>query len=273
MCGQAGHHAFQFVIFLEVMQRAFTGDSLDAAHAGRHAAFFQNFNQADFSGRAGVCATAEFGGEVADFDDADPVAVFLSEQCHGFVFVDGDINRHIGDDLDLFVAKNFFVDQVFDVLQLFIGNAGEVRKIKAQMVGSDQRSRLLDVLAQNFAQARLKQVRGRVVAHGGFADVGVDDGIDFVPYMNWLLGDDLVRADALNRGVTAFYFGDDGVVIVGVEPSAVANLAAGFCVEGRVIEDDFAFVAGLELLRALAVVDDGEDFAIVGTGLSVAFEL
>src|SRR5580704_5615988 len=140
------------------------------------------------------------------------------------------------------------------------------------MVGSDQRSRLLDVLAQNFAQSGLEQMRGGVVAHGGLADFGVDDGIDFVAYADWLLGDNLVRTNALNRRVAALYFGHDSVVIVGVEPSAVANLAAGFGVEGRVIEDDFAFVARLELLRAVAVVDDGEDFAVVGASLAVAFE-
>ncbi len=61
-------------------------------------------------------------------------------------------------------------------------------------------------------------------------------------------------------------------MIVGVEPAAVADLAAGFGVERRVVEDDFAFVAGLEFLRALAVVDDGEHFAAVGASLAVAFE-
>ena len=144
-------------------------------------------------------AAAEFGREVADFDDADPVAVFFSEQRHRFVFVDGDIDGHVLDDLDLLVAQHFFVDQVFDVLQFFVGNAGEVREVKTQMVGSHQRSRLLHVLAQNFAQSGLKQMRGRVVAHGGLADFGVDDGIDFVADPDWLLGDRPVRAHALNR--------------------------------------------------------------------------
>ncbi len=207
-------YVFQLVIFLEVVQRAFAGDGFNAAHSGRNAAFFQNFDQADFSGGIGVRAAAEFGGEVSNLDDADPVAVFFSEQGHGFVFVDGDINGHIFDDFDLFVAQDFFVDQVFDVLQFFVGNAGEVREVKAQMVGRDQRSCLLHVLAQNFAQSGLQQMRGRVIAHGGLADFGVDDGIDFVADADWLFGDDLVRAHALNRRVAAFHFGDDGVVIV-----------------------------------------------------------
>ena len=145
-------------------------------------------------------------------------------------------------------------------------------KSKRRWFGCDQRSRLLHVLAQNLAQPGLQQVCCRVVAHGGLADFGVDYGIDFVAYSDWLLGDDLMRADPLNRSVAAFHFGDDGVVVVGVEPSAVADLAAGFGVERRVIEDDFAFVSGLELLRALSVVDYGEHFAAVGASLAVAFE-
>jgi len=126
-----------FVIFLEVVERSFSGDGLYAAHTGGHAAFFQNFNQADFSGRVGVCAAAEFGRKIADLDDPDPVAVFLSEQGHGFVLIDGNIDGHVLNDFDLLVAQNFFVDEVFDVLQFFVSNAGEVRKIKAQMVGSN----------------------------------------------------------------------------------------------------------------------------------------
>ena len=149
----------------------------------------------------------------------------------------------------LLVAQDFFVDDVFDVLQFFVCDAGEVREVKAQMVGSNQRSRLLHMLAQNFAQSGLKQMRGRVVAHGGFANFGVDHGIDFVAYANWLLRDDLMRAHALNRGVASLHFGDDGVVIVGVEPSAVADLSAGLGIERRVVEDDFAFFAGLEFAR------------------------
>ena len=55
-------------------------------------------------------------------------------------------------------------------------------------------------------------MRGRVVAHSGFAKFGVDDGIDLVADMDWLFGDHLVRTHTLDRGVAAFYIGDDGVV-------------------------------------------------------------
>ncbi len=69
-------------------------------------------------------------------------------------------------------------------------------------------------------------------------------------------GNNLMRAHALDRVVASRHFGDDGVVIVGVKPSAIADLPAGLGVEGSVIENDLAGFSGLEFLRALAILDD-----------------
>ena len=271
------------MIFLEMMQRTFAGNGFDAPHARRNAAFFQNFDQSDLAGCGGVGAAAEFGGEVSDLDHAYLVAILLAEQRHGLVFVDSDVDRNVLDDFDLLVAQHFLVDQVFDVLQLLVFDRGKVRKVKAQMIGRDQRSRLLHVLAQHFAQPSLQQMRGGVVAHGGLADFGVDHGVHFISdpqgappnavFGGWGFHDHLMRAHSLDRVVASFHLGDDGVVIVAVEPSPVADLAAGFGVERRVIEDDFAFFARLEFLRALTVADDGENLAAVGASLAVALEL
>src|ERR1700724_2102851 len=112
----------------------------------------------------------------------------------------------------------------------------------------------------------------RVIAHGGLSNLSIDYGVDFVPHADRLFGDDLMRADPLNGGIAAFHFGDDGVVIVRVEPSPIADLSAGFSVERGVIEDDLPFIAGLELLCALAFVDDGQHFTGVGASLAIAFE-
>jgi hypothetical protein len=81
-----------------------------------------------------------------------------------------------------------------------------------------------------------------------------------------------MRPHPLDRVVAALDLRNDGVVIVAVKPPAIANLPAGFGVKRCVIKNNFAFLASLEFLRALAVVDDGENLAAVGTGLAVAFE-
>ncbi len=142
---QRGDNVFQLMVFAEVAQRAFAGDGLETAHAAGDASFFQNFDQADFAGRRGVRAAAEFGGEVADANDANVVAVLLAEERHGLVFVDGNIDGNVFNDLDAIVAQDFFIGEVFDVLQFFVAERGEVGEVKAQVRGIDQRSRLLDV--------------------------------------------------------------------------------------------------------------------------------
>src|ERR1700689_4175233 len=111
-----------------------------------------------------------------------------------------------------------------------------------------------------------------VIAHGGLANRGVDDGIHLLPNANYLPGNDLMCADSLHRVVASGHFGDDCVVVVGVEPSAIADLAAGFGVEGSVIENNLAGVARLELLRALTALDDGEHYAVFGARLAIALE-
>ena len=45
------------------------------------------------------------------------------------------------------VLQDFLVDEVFNVLQFFVGDRSEMRKVETQMIRGDQRARLLDVLA------------------------------------------------------------------------------------------------------------------------------
>ena len=94
-----------------------------------------------------MCAATKFGGEVADANDAHLVAILFAEQRHGVILVDGHVDGNIFDGLDFAVAQHFFIDDVFDVLQLFVCDGSEVGKIKTQMSRRDQRSGLLDVLA------------------------------------------------------------------------------------------------------------------------------
>ena len=57
------------------------------------------------------------------------------------------------------------------------------------MIGRHQRSRLLYVLTQNFAQPRLQEMGCCVIAHGGQADVGVDHSINFLSQTDRLFRD------------------------------------------------------------------------------------
>ena len=116
-------------------------------------------------------------------------------------------------------------------------------------------------------------MRRRVIAHGGLPDRSVHDGVDFVTNANGGFHEDLVRAYSLHGVVATLHLGDDGVVVVGVEPSAIANLPAGLGIEGRVVENDLAFLASVEGLRTSALGDDGQHLAALGASLVVTFEI
>ena len=214
--GEAGDDVFQLMIFAEVLQRAFAGDGFDAPNARGDTAFFQDLDQADLAGGASVGAAAKFGREVADPDHAHFVAVLLSEQRHGVILVDGRVDGDVLYDFDALVAQHFFVDEVFNVLQFLVFDRGEVREVEAQMIGRDQRSGLLDVLAEDFAQPGVQKMGGGVVAHCGLANRGVNDSVHFVAHANRLLGDDLLCANALDRVISSRYFSDDRVQFVAI---------------------------------------------------------
>src|SRR5579872_2359081 len=112
-----------------------------------------------------------------------------------------------------------------------------------------------------------------MIAHRGFAHVGVDYGIYSLPHANYLLGYNLMRSDALNRRIAALHFRYDRVVIVAVQRSFITDLAARFGIKRGVVENDFAFLSGLQFLRALTVVDDGKHFAILRPRLEITFKL
>jgi len=128
------------------------------------------------------------------------------------------------------------------------------------------------MLAENFAQSGLQQMRRGVVAHGGLADRGVDHGVHFVANANRGFYDHLMRADSLHRVVASLDLGDDGVPFVAVKRAAVTNLPSGFGIKRRVVEDDLAFFPGLQFLHALAVPDDRQHFAAFRPRLQIAFK-
>ena len=76
---------------------------------------------------------AKLGGEVANLDHAHLVAVLFAEQSHRMVLVHGHVDRHILQRDHLGVRENIFVDAVFYVLQLFLGDGGEMREVEAQV--------------------------------------------------------------------------------------------------------------------------------------------
>ena len=202
-------------------------------------------------------AAAKFSRKIANPHHAHFVAILFSEQRHGVILVNGLFDWYIRNGLDDLIAQHFFIDDVFHVLQFFVFDRSEVREIKAQMVRRNQRSRLFHMLAEHLAQPGMKQMRSSVVAHGGFSSVGIHHRIHSVADADRLFRDDLMRPHALNRRIASSYFCDDGIVVVRVEPSLIAKLAARVGVERSEVEDDLAGFSGFEFARTLTVMNDG----------------
>ena len=51
------------------------------------------------------------------------------------VLVHGHVDGHVFEGFDLGVGEDFAVDDVFDLLQFFVGDLGEVGEVEAQTVG------------------------------------------------------------------------------------------------------------------------------------------
>ncbi len=126
-------------------------------------------------------------------------------------------------------------------------------------------------------------MRRGVIAHGSRANAGIHHSVHFVPdlegappnavFVGWGFHNHLMRPHPLNRVVASLHLGDNGIVIVGVKPSPIADLPARFRIKRRVIKDDFTFLASLEFLRPLPILNDGQHFAIVRARLPIAFKL
>ena len=107
----------------ELAQCAEPGYRLYAAHARGNSTFAEQLDQPDFPAGSGVGSATELSGEVADFHHPDLLAVLLTEQRHGVVFVHRDIDGHVLQCLHFVVGEHLAVDHLFYVGKLFLGNA------------------------------------------------------------------------------------------------------------------------------------------------------
>lgn len=129
-------------IAAEFRERAGAGDGFDAAGSAGYCGFADELEETDFAGGGGVRAAAELGGEVADADDADEVAVLFAEERCGAEVVDGLVDGDVDEGFDGRVGEDLRVDDGFDFSELFVGDSGEVREIEAEAVGVVERAGL-----------------------------------------------------------------------------------------------------------------------------------
>ena len=211
---------------------AVAGDGLDSADASSGGLLAHDFEYADFAGAMDVGASAKLlaveaagRGRVRHGDDADVgFRIFVAEKGEG-AGGEGIVDIHdVGADFE--ILANFFVYLLLDIGKLAGIDGGEMRKIEAQMVGSDERAGLFYVRAENIAQRGVHQMRGGVVAHVARAALGIGDGSDAITDMEVFFGDDAMSDESGDRVVGASYFGDFQGFGVVVEAASVGDLAA-----------------------------------------------
>ena len=112
-------------------------------------------------------AAAQLDAVAAHIDHADDIAVFFTKQCGRADFsrfIDWHFTR-----VDHITGQDGLIDHPFDLADLLGRHGGEMREVKAQAVGFDERARLVDMIAQDVAQRALQQVRRAVGTADGAA--------------------------------------------------------------------------------------------------------
>ena len=151
-----------------------SGNGFDAPDARRNRAFADDAEQTDLARRARVRAAAKFHRitiqlpcAAADLDDADGVAVFVAEELHHVLAV-----LHVGvrdfRPRDAGVFEDAFVDELLDVGDLR-GRERRAVEIEGQLVRPDERTFLRRLLARDFVQRPMQQMRDRVMPLDGVA--------------------------------------------------------------------------------------------------------
>ena len=203
-------------------------------------------------------AAAELAGEglllLAHRDDAHALAVLLTKEGNGtggLGLVDAHLDRHHG-----FGGKDLTVDKVLDGMELLGGESVEMRKVKAQVVGSHERTGLVHVVAEHLFKGSVEQVGRSVVATQQLTAVMVDARGNDITLVK------LARLNMGNVGVqTTLALGirNRDLNTVGVKRTGIAHLTTHLCVEGSAVENDLDVLTGVRRVDALAVTHHCEN--------------
>src|SRR5512133_385648 len=211
-----------------------TGDRLDPPEVRTDRLLAHDLDRADEPERVDVRAATELHRVIAGFEDANEVAVLLTEErdrpdrfgvlTGRLVVADG----RVGDDLA--------IRERFDTIQLTGGHRLEVAEVEAKPVRRDQRARLLHMGPEYFAQRPVENVGRGVVAPDAVASLGVDRGGDAVAFGELAARDfGAVQDERARDAVLRVEDAQLRAAVSGREDAGVAHLTAGLGVERRAV--------------------------------------
>ena len=235
----------------------FTGDGFDAADTCGYAAFTDDAEETEFTGCADVCTTTELYA-ITELYNTYAVTIFFSEEgnrSHVFSFFDG----HIAVILEGDVFADATIDDAFDLAQFLGCYFLEVREVETKTAVVVERTFLLYVGAEDFAECLVEQVSSGVVGFNFVTTIFINTCHEFCFRM---LGKCLGEVDG--KVVFALGVEDFHCFFLIDEHTSVTYLSTHFSIEWRVVE--YEFEVGLLLLLHLTIFQDAATiFGVVPT--------
>ena len=197
-----------------------------------------------------MCTATKLGREVAHLDHADGLSVLLAKERHSAVLLSSlNISLHSNDAVSY---EDVSVYKRFNSRDLVRGEGCEMSKVKSAELLVYVRACLLNVVAENRAESRLKQVSGRVVAADRCAASILNVGSYRISNADSAVGNS-ANVDINAVGLLGVvYLSDEAVV---VDSTYISNLSAALTVEGGAVKNDGA-VALVDALNAACIGKD-----------------
>ena len=157
---------------LHLFQQLLTSDGLNTTHTGSNATLRHNTERTNLCSIVQMGTTTQFHRPVTHVNHTNSVAVLLAKQSGStgcLSILDGHLtNIHI-----IAFQHRILHDQI-DLAHFLCSNCGIVGKVKAQMVGFNQRTCLMHMITQHSGQCLLQQMGRRVGTHDGLSAIHVD---------------------------------------------------------------------------------------------------
>ena len=160
--------------------------------------------------------------------------------------------------LHTLVTQNVIINETLNLRDLIARERLEVREVETQIVGRDDRPRLLHMRPQHLAQSRVHQVRRRMIPPRRIPLLHIHPRRDHLANFQTPLFDfDLMNDQPLRRRIS---INDFRTHVLAHEHAHIPHLPAALRVKRRVIQDDFSLVALAQRFNFIVAFHQSDNF-------------
>jgi len=135
-------------------------------------------------------------------------------------------------------------------------------EVEAQAIRGDERAALLDMRAEAATQGGMEQVGGRVRPADGVTAGAIDAGGGALADVRRALHDLTAMHDQAAERPARILNLDAPAIVGAADHAGIADLAAGFHVEGRARQDNLNPLTGDGRVDRMPVLDQGQHLAL-----------